>query len=434
MKKVRILCVIVLAAVCVLGWLSLGRDAARQQASYSNYLSQAREYERLGLHQKAAGSYRSALAIQTDGDTLRELLEVTRKGAEEGTLSRDEHLGVLRELCALEPQNAAYWEALLESQVTEGRYDDARSTLGAIREAGTSSERITQLADQVNYAFTTKRQSFTQVLSGPNGYCTVSRGNSWGMTAPDGGMRYELGYEYVGPFGEQPVVLLRTPTRSQIVDGSGVVQANVERRDVTARGAGSGLMPLGGQEGWRYFDIARGTQWGELYQDASSFQNGVALVKQNDLWNFLDTSAQITDAGFQDVKLYGNGGYCLDDRMVAKREGYGLFTAAGAPVGELSAADMDVYMGGWIAFQNADGLWGYIDREGQVVVEPTYQKARSFSHGLAAVYDGRYWGFINEAGRWVIPARYVDALYFTAQGACLVDDGSGYRAIVLEFP
>lgn len=425
---------IFLAAVCVLGWFGLGLDAADQQASYSNYISQARENERLGLHQKAVASYRSALAIQNDPDTLRELLEVTRKGAEEGTLSEKELQEVLQELCAMEPQNADCWEELLETQVAALKYNDARSTLRDINKAGVSSERITQLADQVNYSFTTRGRSFTQVLPCPDGYCIVNRGEKWGMVAPDSEMYYELDYEYIGPFGEQQAALLRTQTRSQIVDTSGVVQANVERRDVTARGVGSGLMPLGGEDGWRYFNIAQGTDWGELYQDASSFQNGVALVKQGDLWNFLDTSAQITNAGFQDVKLYGNGSYCLDDRMVAAREGYHLFTASGEPVGDLSAADMDVYMGGWIAFQSTNGLWGFVDRDGQVVVEPTYQKAKSFSHGLAAVYDGRYWGFINEAQRWVIPAQYVDAMYFTAQGACMVNDGAGYRCIILRFP
>jgi hypothetical protein len=49
------------------------------------------------------------------------------------------------------------------------------------------------------------------------------------------------------------------------------------------------------------------------------------------------------------------------------------------------------------------GAWGYVDKTGQLVVEPRdLTRAEDFHHGLALAVtrDGR-WGYINKAGKYV---------------------------------
>ena len=56
-------------------------------------------------------------------------------------------------------------------------------------------------------------------------------------------------------------------------------------------------------------------------------------------------------------------------------------------------------------FVDANGtvLWGYIDRGGEQVIEPRFEKAKSFgSNGLAAVCIDKKWGYINKNGEIVI--------------------------------
>lgn len=51
--------------------------------------------------------------------------------------------------------------------------------------------------------------------------------------------------------------------------------------------------------------------------------------------------------------------------------------------------------------------FGYIDREGNYVVQPIYEAARDFKDGMAAVCNHRdYWGFINTSGKVIIPLLY----------------------------
>jgi len=62
-------------------------------------------------------------------------------------------------------------------------------------------------------------------------------------------------------------------------------------------------------------------------------------------------------------------------------------------------------------YYNADlKKYGYADEKGAVAIKPQFEKAESFSEGLAAVrigedYSGK-WGFVNTAGKVVIPAAY----------------------------
>jgi len=54
-----------------------------------------------------------------------------------------------------------------------------------------------------------------------------------------------------------------------------------------------------------------------------------------------------------------------------------------------------------------EGQSGFIDREGKVVIEATFDKAYPFSDGLAAVQKDGAWGFIDTKGRMVIEPQFV---------------------------
>ncbi len=55
-----------------------------------------------------------------------------------------------------------------------------------------------------------------------------------------------------------------------------------------------------------------------------------------------------------------------------------------------------------------DGFFGYVDADGNTVIDFTYIKALPFSEGYAAVYDGQHWGFINELGECAIEFVFDD--------------------------
>jgi hypothetical protein len=66
---------------------------------------------------------------------------------------------------------------------------------------------------------------------------------------------------------------------------------------------------------------------------------------------------------------------------------------------------------------------GYIDENGKVIVRPRFSDGLEFVDGIAAVQRRGKWGFIDRAGKFVIPAKYDNAYSFTADGLALVEQG-----------
>ena len=62
-----------------------------------------------------------------------------------------------------------------------------------------------------------------------------------------------------------------------------------------------------------------------------------------------------------------------------------------------------------LAAVRKNGLWGYIDKEGDTVVEFIYDDADDFSEGLAAVRKNGHWGYINKEGDKVVEFIYDEA-------------------------
>lgn len=90
--------------------------------------------------------------------------------------------------------------------------------------------------------------------------------------------------------------------------------------------------------------------------------------------------------------------------------------------------------------QNMQELkYSYIDDRGQIIIDAAkYQRARSFSEGLAAVYlEGHGWGFIDKSGKVTIEPQYQAALDFSEELAGIqADNKFGFidkaGAIVIE--
>lgn len=75
-----------------------------------------------------------------------------------------------------------------------------------------------------------------------------------------------------------------------------------------------------------------------------------------------------------------------------------------------------------------DGLYGFIDKSGELVIPANYENINgAFQEGLAAVMLNGKWGFIDKTGYMVIPAKYDSISYFSEGLAPVsVNDKWGY--------
>lgn len=71
--------------------------------------------------------------------------------------------------------------------------------------------------------------------------------------------------------------------------------------------------------------------------------------------------------------------------------------------------------------------YGYIDRTGQLAVQPQFDDAGEFAEGLAPVMTGRAWGYIDQTGAFTAHPQFDEARqYSEGLAAVRVGDRFGY--------
>jgi hypothetical protein len=95
------------------------------------------------------------------------------------------------------------------------------------------------------------------------------------------------------------------------------------------------------------------------------------------------------------------------------------------------------FSGGLAGFSVGDmysGKWGYLDRNGTIIVQPEYDQIGEFVEGVArvnigakwefpGVWEGGRWGFIDKSGRVVVPIQFDFAYDFSAGRASVKKHG-----------
>lgn len=79
------------------------------------------------------------------------------------------------------------------------------------------------------------------------------------------------------------------------------------------------------------------------------------------------------------------------------------------------------YKEGLARVRGADGLYGFADKAGKIVIPCQWVDAHSFHQGLAVVKDrSGLWGYIDKKGKLAIPCKWKEASDFDASGTASV--------------
>lgn len=156
---------------------------------------------------------------------------------------------------------------------------------------------------------------------------------------------------------------------------------------------------------WGYVDKNGALVLPVIYDHAEPFSEGLALVEEAGLRAYIDPSGQrVIPANVASAGRFSQGRawvrYGPDQVGFIDRTG----TRVG-PATWRAARDFSEEGVAWVE-DPATGRWALMDRDGAVVVPPTYEDPGPFSEGLARVGLGGRYGFVDASGELVIPIRY----------------------------
>lgn len=153
------------------------------------------------------------------------------------------------------------------------------------------------------------------------------------------------------------------------------------------------------------------------YQEAHDFHEGLAAVKSNDRWGYIDNMGRIAIPLVNRVPEAGDfsEGYAFMGDHYIDTEGRQAFSREDPDTGVIE----EKFFRNGLAFSQgaaavqSGGQWGYIDLMGNYIIAPSFERADSFSEGLAPARKNGLWGYINIRGIFVIEPKFLRAGRFS---------------------
>jgi hypothetical protein len=204
-------------------------------------------------------------------------------------------------------------------------------------------------------------------------------------------------YDWGGCFSEG-IAFVRVADRYGYIGKNGAVI--VEPQYECAGDFSCGFASVYDGEEWYYLD-RNGKRVANL-AGGSGFHEGVATVWLDDMHALLLTSGEtIRLPGIEWVSEY-----CENERIqIRDRKGYGYVNKQGQVVIAARFDEASTFSEGLAAVQ-VNSSWGYIDVAGNIDIQPQFDKASFFHEGLAGVTLKGKDGFIDGNGKVVFMTTY----------------------------
>lgn len=172
-----------------------------------------------------------------------------------------------------------------------------------------------------------------------------------------------------------------------------------------------------------------------VYDDVSPFSEGFAAVNIKGKWGFIDkTGDQVVPPIYKSAWSFHEG--------LARVQPFDLaphyIDASGTPLRseEWSAAD-DFQEG--LAIARVGQSFGFINDEGNLVIQPIFSRCRNFHQGVAIIEYNQKAGAINKNGDYILPPEY-DKIHLASDSILLAEkdaDGLVYDLsgkLILKMP
>lgn len=417
MKNYRFLVPLVMVLMLAASVYVLANDKASVQNEYNTYLETARDYRQQDIFIDAEENYLLAIEVNPNLDIY---LELGSLYVEQGLPQMSKKLS--RNLLEMYPEDAGSYEYALQLYHAKGDYIECYDLIDTMRKRNISSEYMEQLALEIEYMYYfTGEYDDVSVFGG--GMCPVAREGVWGFVDMLGTRYVGLKYVEVGPFSGGLAPVVEENGDAYYIDNQGnkkKVILNVE--NIVKLGLiENNVFALYNGENWGFYD-GDGNHLFGAYQETSNIGNGVAAVNTGSGWQLVgyngeDLAGQTYEGVHMDEKLIVH----RNDRIfVQVGNGYQMIDSSGKVYSKHTYEDVRLFNDTTYAAVKIDGLWGFVDKNGDIVIEPQYEDARSFSNGFAAVKADGLWGYINAEGQMVIVNEFMDAKDFTTRGTAFV--------------
>lgn len=191
------------------------------------------------------------------------------------------------------------------------------------------------------------------------------------------------------------------------------------------------LIPFIQKEKYGYFDLEGKIIINPQFQFATTFREGLALVKttgENGKWGYIDKDGKfVINATYKDATVFQEGIAWVVSENTAPtaidRNGEIKFTLKDAEEVRLFSDDLAAYS----KTDSTKTIWGFVDKSGKQIVNPQFEEVGNFNDGKCAVKnkEGK-WGYIDKSGKIIINYQFdIAQKFMDGKAIVYLDDKAG---------
>ena len=417
MRGKRVFFVFAMAVVLVAGWLftlkaASGIDERNEQ---EQLVSQAESYLNKKLYVRGIPLLEQAVAISTQDnpEIRRKLLEAywghgDVKSYDALIQSMDEDGG----------QKLAQAQDYVLLATYYQQIGDMKDALRVIMDGQKNhpDPALDELYEACRYGYRIHGTEFQKMDDTASGAMRPAfDGEYWNYSSNDGGMSLQMDAQEAVAFNEKYGVVKLNGRYCTILksgDLYGIDETGVDEvLGLTDRFI---IAKKDGMYGYYNYDFQCMSDTLQ-FEDITINNDGVAAVKKDGKWGIINDSGEtVTDFIYEDVAVNSLGCAFAGGHAMVKKDGAWMLidttgaVLSGQTFADAKAPESDEY----IAVANAEGKWGFIDSEGNLIIDYQYYDAASFSCEMAPVMVVSDWGYISCKNHLVIEDHYESAQPF----------------------
>lgn len=329
------------------------------------------------------------------------------------------------------PNEKVYIE-LVDYYVYLNDYENAYKILLQAQDEGKYKEVQKRIKEYSGY-YDVIGNAYTDVRQWKDGYLAINVNGVWGLLDQTGNEYIETTYKAIGNYSDEESV-------TSVSDGNEYYYINEEgyRKLVgdhpyTFLGDfNDGLAPASYNNKWGWIN-RNFEEYHFEYDYITPFLNDICAVKKENKWALMDSDLDlITDFIYDDVKLDANG-YCSHAERIFVKQGnqYFLVNKKGKNITDEKFDDVKAFNSDQYAAVKKNGKWGFIDTEGELVIDYQYNDAQSFSNGVAGVKNNTSWAIIKQDNSKVVNYSFQDIRTMNEYGIIPVKNADTWQCIQL---
>lgn len=292
-----------------------------------------------------------------------------------------------------------------------------------------NSDTLSNYYEENRYDYSIGLNAYEDVTVGLNGGIQVKLDGLWGLAKTNGTLILPCEYDKVSTYYDGEILTRKGSVISAVTTANNRwALLHQEADDFSNYNDGRAWLHM--SDGWHITNSE--LEVGEkAYSNVGMFSGGYAAVSENGRWGVRDVSGEWYIPPEHDGIVMDELGRCYGQDAVFARDGEQVrLFVKGQQIGESYDDARPFGQTGYAAVKRGDE-WGFIDPQGNVVIDFAYVDARSFSQHLAAVATEDGWGYISLQGKLVIEPMFGGAKDF-CNGSAPIRTVDGWEFLTLK--